>query len=112
MNSAQLIHANETDARPSDREIDLFGLTHPGKVRPDNQDHFLLCTLHRQLVVHASSLGNLDSVPLCGERLATLAMVADGAGGTAAGGEASRLAVEAIARYVSHMMETVHKVDS
>src|SRR5262245_25765858 len=109
--SLQLIHANDGEARPRDTEIDLFGLTHPGKVRHDNQDHFLLCTLHRQLVVHASSLGALESVPLQGERLGTVAMVADGVGGAAAGGEASRLAVSAVARYVSHMLETVHKVD-
>src|SRR5262245_911800 len=112
MINAQPIHAPDAEARPRDTEIDLFGLTHPGKVRADNQDHFLLCTLHRQLVVHASSLGDLDRVPLRGERLATLAMVADGVGGTVAGEEASRLAVAAIARYVSQMMETVHRVDS
>jgi serine/threonine protein phosphatase PrpC len=34
---------------------------------------------------------------LRGERLATLAMVADGVGGAEAGGEASRLALAAIA---------------
>jgi hypothetical protein len=28
--------------RPRDDEIDLFGLTHIGKVRKNNQDHFLL----------------------------------------------------------------------
>jgi protein phosphatase len=108
----QLISAtNEADSRPHDNEIDLFGLTHPGRVRPDNQDHFLLCTLHRQLVVHASSLGDLDTLPLRGERLATLAMVADGVGGAEAGEEASRRALEAIARYVSHTMDAVRQVD-
>lgn len=97
------------ESRPRDTEIDLFGLTHRGLVRPDNQDHFLLCTLHRQIVVHGSSLPNVDALPLRGERLATIAMVADGVGGAAAGGEASRLALEAIARYVSHTMEAVQR---
>lgn len=103
--------ADETDARPRDAEIDLFGLTHQGKVRHDNQDHFLFCTLHRQLVVHASSLGNLRDLPLRSERLATLAMVADGVGGAAAGAEASRLALASIAHYVSHTMQAIQKVD-
>ncbi len=28
--------------RPRDDELDLFGLTHPGRVRRENQDHFLV----------------------------------------------------------------------
>jgi serine/threonine protein phosphatase PrpC len=108
----QLFSTNvAAESRPRDTEIDLFGLTHPGLVRPDNQDHFLLCTLHRQLVVHASSMPNVDALPLRGERLATIAMVADGVGGAAGGEAASRLALEAIASYVSQMMEAVHHSD-
>jgi len=99
------------ESRPRDTEIDLFGLTHPGLVRPDNQDHFLLCTLHRQLVVHASSMPNTAALPLRGERLATIAMVADGVGGAAAGEEASRLALEAIARYLGQTMQAVQHGD-
>ena len=43
------------DSRPRDDELDLYGLTHPGRVRADNQDHFLLCTIHPQVVVHGTS---------------------------------------------------------
>jgi len=108
----QLFSTNvAAERRPRDAEIDLFGLTHPGLIRPDNQDHFLLCTLHRQLVVHATSMPNLGELPLRGERLATIAMVADGVGGAAGGEEASRLAVEAIARYVGHTMRAVQDAD-
>jgi protein phosphatase len=63
------------------------------------------------LVVHASSLGNVDDLPLRSERLATLAMVADGVSGAAAGAEASRLALASIVRYVSHTMQAIQKVD-
>ena len=35
------------DRKPRDDEIDIYGLTHPGKVRTDNQDHFLVCALRR-----------------------------------------------------------------
>ena len=42
--------------KPRDDELDLFGLTHPGKVRRENQDHFLLCTVHHQVVIHGTSL--------------------------------------------------------
>jgi serine/threonine protein phosphatase PrpC len=97
--------------RPRDDEIDLFGLTHPGKVRAENQDHFLVCTVHPQVVVHSTSLPDIDSLPLRGERLATILLVADGVG-SGAGGEASQLAAETIARYVSSTMRCYHTAGS
>jgi len=42
--------------KPRDDEIDVFGLTHPGKVRHENQDHFLISSLHKQIQVHLTSL--------------------------------------------------------
>src|ERR687887_2499766 len=42
--------------RPREDEIDAHGVTHPGKVRRDNQDHYLLCSLRRQVVVRSSSI--------------------------------------------------------
>src|SRR5512143_4084416 len=97
-------------AKPRDDELDLFGLTHPGKVRQENQDHFLLCTVHPLAVVHATSLPNLNRLPLRGERLATVLLVADGVGGTTAGGEASQVATEAVTRYVTSTLRCYHAV--
>jgi protein phosphatase len=97
--------------KPRDDEIDLFGLTHVGKVRSENQDHFLLCTLHREMLVYGTSLPAVDQLPLRSERMATLGIVADGAGGSAAGGAASHLAVATIARYVTHTMECFYGND-
>jgi serine/threonine protein phosphatase PrpC len=96
--------------KPSDREIDMFGMTHPGKVRKDNQDHFLLATVHPQVVIHGTSLPNPDALPLRGQRLATLMLVADGVGGTSAGADASRLATETITRYVTSSLRCYHTV--
>ena len=93
-----------TDPKPRDDELDLFGVTHPGKVRAKNQDHFMICTVHRQLVVHGSSLPDSDALPLRGERLAAVAVVADGVGGAAAGEDASQIAVATIARYLTSTM--------
>jgi len=42
-----------TDRRPREDEIDAHGVTHPGKVRRDNQDHYLLCSLRRQIVSYS-----------------------------------------------------------
>lgn len=98
--------------RPRDDELDLFGLTHPGKVRPDNQDQFLICTVHPQVVVHSTSLEKVDQLPLRGSRLATLLVVADGVGGAAFGSEAARLATETVTAYVSSTLRCYHAAGS
>ena len=33
--------------KPRDEEVDVYGLTHPGLVRAENQDHFVVCSLHK-----------------------------------------------------------------
>jgi serine/threonine protein phosphatase PrpC len=90
-----------SDDRPRDDELDLYGLTHPGRVRSENQDHFLLCTVHPQVQIHGTSLPDATAIARPAQRLATLMLVADGVGGSAAGSVASRLAIEAVAKYVS-----------
>ncbi len=49
---------------PLEDEIDVYGLTHPGKVREVNQDQFLICTLRRQLDVYFSSLPDVGELPV------------------------------------------------
>ncbi|MEO8091019.1 MAG: protein phosphatase 2C domain-containing protein, partial [Gemmatimonadales bacterium] len=96
--------ATAPERKPRDDELDVYGLTHTGKVRKDNQDHFLICALKKQMVVHETSLPQTDHLMIGSDRLAFLMMVADGVGGSAKGAEASRLAVEAVTQYVAHCM--------
>jgi len=98
--------------RPSDSELDMFGLTHHGKIRSENQDHFLLCTIHPQVVVHGTSLPHVEELPLRGQRLATLMLVADGVGGATAGGEAARITAETITNYVASTLRCYHTAGS
>ncbi len=97
---------------PLDDEIDSYGLTHAGKVRQSNQDHFLLGSLRKHLDVHYTSLADAEQLPVSGERLAYLALVADGVGSGERGGEASRLAVAAATDYVAHGMDCYYSADS
>src|SRR5690606_26666778 len=98
--------------RPRDSELDLFGLTHLGRVRKENQDHFMLCTVHPQVVVHGTSLPDVETLPLRGERLATFMVVADGVGSGSGGGDASRLALSAMMRYIASSLRSYHAAGS
>ena len=99
-----------TGRRPREDEIDAHGVTHPGKVRRENQDHYLLCSLRRQVVVRGSSIPQADAVlGTESERLASMAMVADGVGGAAKGETASRVALTGITRYVSRSLRCYHR---
>jgi serine/threonine protein phosphatase PrpC len=98
--------------KPRDDEIDVYGLTHPGNVRKDNQDHFLICSLRKQVVVYLTSLPEADQLDRGAERLAFLAMVADGVGAAAKGEAASRTALEAVTQYVNRTMRCYYAADS
>ncbi len=112
MDASTRLTAVPADRKPRDEEIDVYGLTHPGKVRKDNQDHFLICSLRKQVVVHHTSLPDGGRFPTETERVAFLAMVADGVGGGSQGEEASRVAVEAITDYVAQSMTCYYTTDS
>lgn len=104
-----------TDAalrKPQDDEVDMYGLTHSGKVRAANQDHFLICSVRKQIQVHRTSLPDVDRLPLAGERMAFIAVVADGVGGGTKGETASRLALERVTEYVALTMRAYHDLDA
>jgi serine/threonine protein phosphatase PrpC len=104
MATEQIAAPAQLERKPLDEEIDVYGLTHAGKTRPDNQDHFLICALRKQMVVQQTSLPFPERLGGGPERLAFLAMVADGVGGGAKGEEASRVALEEVTQYVSGTM--------
>jgi serine/threonine protein phosphatase PrpC len=104
--------AASTSRRPKDEEIDVFGLTHIGRVRDVNQDHFLVSFLRKRMDVRLSSLSDLARLPLDSERMATLLMVADGVGGGPGGEHASRHAMGFVTRFLLESMQCYYTTDA
>lgn len=90
--------------KPGDGEIDTFGMTHAGKVRKENQDHFLLASVYKRLHIILSSLPPDGALASMEERVAYIAMVADGVGSGKGGGAASATALAAATQYVNDSM--------
>ena len=93
--------------RPRNNELDVYGLSHVGKIRKENQDHFLMVNINKRMEVIKTNLTKEDHlIPEGEQRMAYLAMVADGVGGGTGGGEASATALQAIMEYVDGLITT------
>jgi protein phosphatase len=86
-------------------------MTDRGRARPDNEDHFLIASLHKLLRVQQTSLAPDDLSHVVSESRGFLFLVADGVGGAAHGREASGEALRAIAEYVTHLMTLYRRMD-
>ncbi|HZJ42381.1 MAG TPA: protein phosphatase 2C domain-containing protein [Pyrinomonadaceae bacterium] len=89
------------DALSSNVRVDVFGLTHRGLVRPNNEDHFLVVRGGREL---EAIMGNLppDVVSRRFDEVFYGMAVADGLGGEVCGEIASRRALESLLSMVLH----------
>jgi PPM family protein phosphatase len=82
---------------PRPLTVKAFGITDRGKVRPTNEDQFLIAELTKAMRVWQTSLP--EPKVQVGEEHAHLFLVADGMGGHRAGERASALAVVAIEQF-------------
>ena len=100
------------EQKPRDDEIDVFGLSHAGHVRAVNQDHFLLAAIHKRVQVLQTNLPATQSLPIGEQRLAMVAMVADGVGGAEGGEEASAKALEVAMQYLANSTDCYLRTDA
>ena len=92
-------------------DIDVFGLTDQGKVRKENQDQFLIASLHKTMQIQSTSLPPERLPELMSESRGFVFLVADGVGGMPGGQHASGTALSAIAHYVTHTMRLYYHHD-
>jgi protein phosphatase len=98
-------------ARPTREHIDVFGVSHAGKVRSENQDCFLIASLHKTMQVHQTSLPEEALGELTSPSRGYVFLVADGVGGVPGGRDASHTALNAIVDYVLRAMDLYVQLD-
>ena len=98
-------------SRPRPEQIDLYGISHPGRVRTENQDQFLIASLHKTMMVHHSSIPEEHLGRLTSDSRGFVFLVADGVGGGPGGQLASGTALTAIVDYVIHAMDLYLDID-
>ena len=100
-----------TERVPRQSDVDAFGLTHPGKMRPANADQFLILTLHKTTQVQASSLPTVLAKNQTSDARAFIFLVADGVG-SGPGVHASEAALRHVMSYVTHATRLCYTMDA
>ena len=83
--------------------VQAFGVTDRGRVRPSNEDSFLIAELARTLLVHHTSLP--ESPAQYSSRRGHLFLVADGMGGHQAGEVASAMSVGSMEAFLLNTLK-------
>jgi len=91
-------------------KVDATGLTDRGKVRKDNQDHYLVARMGRSLDSLMTSLPS-GEIPERFDESGYVMMVADGMGGHQAGEVASRMAISTLVNIVLDVPDWIMKLE-
>jgi PPM family protein phosphatase len=91
-------------------QVDVSGLSHGGRVRPNNEDHFFVTRIGRYMETLLTSLPE-GAVPQRAEEAGYSLVVADGMGGHAAGEVASRLAISTLVNLALEAPDWILRID-
>ncbi len=100
-----------TATRAAPVTIDAFGLTDVGKVRKDNEDHFVVANIYKSVDLLYGSLSPEALSHRVGTTGAHLLVVADGVGGGPDGDLASERSAAAVLSYVGRTAGCFHSLD-
>ena len=101
--------ADVTAAPPS---VDCHGVSHVGRVRANNEDHFAIVALHRGARMLHTNLQDDTIARRLTRPPAHLFIAADGVAGFVGGEEASRLTVSTIVEYLAEAASCCQGVDA
>jgi PPM family protein phosphatase len=101
----------ETDTLTHVTRVEAHGLSHAGKVRDANEDHFAIVTLTKSAQLRATNLQDTTFLDRLRKPEVQLLVVADGVGGTVGGKLASGVAVRCVVEYLAEAVGCVQDFD-
>ena len=103
----------ETETLPARMiRVDANGLSHPGKVRSVNEDHFAIMTLQKAVQLRATNLNDTTLLDRLRKPEVYILVVADGVGGGVGGKIASGVAVKSVVEYLAEAVGCVRDFDA
>ena len=91
--------------------VTVAGLSHAGKVRRSNEDHFAIMTMRKSIELQATNLQDSTLLDRVRRPSAHILVVADGVGGAAGGQIASGVAVRAVVEYLAEAIGCAQDFD-
>jgi protein phosphatase len=101
--------ATETLSRTA--RVDAVGLSHAGKVRPANEDHYAILVLQRSIQLRSTNLQDTTILDRLRRPEVNILVVADGVGGAVGGKLASGVAVRSVVEYLAEAVGCVQDFD-
>ena len=101
----------ETETLPRLTRVDAFGLSHAGKVRPANEDHFAIMGLQKSVQLRSTNLQDAAILDRFRRPEVSILVVADGVGGASGGKLASSIAVSSVVEYLAEAIGCVQDFD-
>jgi protein phosphatase len=100
-----------TAAAETSVRVDVAGLTDVGRKRKTNDDHFVIASLQKNIVIRQTSLSGDRAFDRLRSPEGLLMMVADGVGGRPKGALASETAITALVEYIGQAAVCFNQLD-